>query len=271
MCKFGVCEWCLPVNSASAIELAHKAGFDGLQLSDLGGASQGFPMNSPYVQEFYLQAASDYHIELQSFHPYGLQREGTMLFPPDTPQGESAQESIRKCIDACAEMKIPSLMVSSFFATLIRNRWEFEVYAQHLKRAVELGREKGVRIVYETILNVEHILQMLEIVGPDLTLCYDLFNPLRYTLAPPEDLFTIGLEHIDHFHIKDAPADLKGYVPIGEGVGHTGELVERILQTGYNGWFVSENYYTLQAADSRRDLLTLLENDVKTLRHYTQR
>ena len=271
MCRFGVCEWCLPVNSASAVELAHKAGFDGLQLSDLGGASQGFPMNSPHVQESYLQAAADYHIELQSLHPYGLQREGTMLFPLNTPQGEAAQESIRRCIDACADMGIPSLMVSSFFATLIRNRWEFEVYAQHLKRAVELGREKGVRIVYETILNVEHILQMLDIAGPDLTLCYDLFNPLRYTMSPPEDLFKIGLKHIDHFHIKDAPPDLKGYAPIGKGVGRTEELVEKILRSGYDGWFVSENYYTLQAADSRSNFMTLLENDVETLRKYTLR
>ncbi len=271
MCKFGVCEWCLPVNSASAVQLAEKAGFDGIQLSDLGGASQGFPINNPYVQESYLQAAADHHIELLSLHPYGLQREGTMLFPLDTPQGMAAQESIEKCIDACVDMKIPSLMLSSFFATLIRNRWEFDVYAQHLKRAVEIGRDKGVRIVYECILDVEQIFRMLETVGPELTLCYDLFNPLRYTFGSPEDLFRIGLEHIDHFHIKDAPADLKGYAPIGEGVGNSETLVSEILRAGYDGWFVSENYYTLQSAEKRADFLTLAGEDVKTMKKYVRR
>lgn len=271
MCKLGVCEWCLPVNSASAVEIARKAGFDGLQLSDLGGAAQGFPMNNPHVQESYLRAASDYGIELQSLHPYGLQRDGTMLFPLDTPQGASAQKSIEKCVDACADMHIPNIMLSSFFATLIRNRWEFDVYAEHLKRAVQIGRDKGVRVVYECILDLEHICRMLDIVGPELKLCYDLFNPLRYTFGSPEDVFKIGLEHIDHFHIKDAPSNLKGYVPIGEGCGNIKTLVSQIIQQGYDGWFVSENYYTLQAAENLDDFLALAGEDVATLDTYLRR
>lgn len=268
MCKFGVCEWCLPVNSATAVRWAKEAGFEGLQISDLGGMAQGFPLNDPYVQESYLQAAADCRIELQSLHPYGLQRDGTMLFPLDTPQGQAAQESIIKCIDACADMNIPSLMLSSFFATQIRNRWEFDVFAQHLKRAVEAGRDKGVRIVYESILDLERLEQMLDVVGPELTLCYDLINPLRYTLDTPEDVFKIGLEHVDHFHIKDLPSDLKGYAPIGQGAGDVERMVSKILQSGYDGWFVSENYYTVQAAETKTDLMTLARQDVKTVNGY---
>ncbi|MCD7790151.1 MAG: sugar phosphate isomerase/epimerase, partial [Bacteroides thetaiotaomicron] len=166
MVKFGVCEWCLPVNGASAVEVAGKAGFKGIQLSDLGGESQGFPMNNPYVQESYLKASADYDVELQCLHPYGLQRDGTMLFPLDSTKGESAQRSIERCIDACVDMHIPTLMLSSFFDTLIHNRWEFQVYASHLRRAVEMGKDKGVIISYESILSPEQIFEMFDITGP---------------------------------------------------------------------------------------------------------
>lgn len=268
MCKIGVCEWCLPVNGATAVELASEIGFEGIQISDLGGASNGYPMNDPFIQASYLQAASEHNIMLHSLHPYGLQRDGTMLFPEYTSKGEAARESIRQCVRACADMKIPNLMLSSFFDTLIRNRWELDVYAQHLKYAVQYGAEYGIRITYECILPLPQIYQTLDIVGSELTFCYDLINPIRYTFCTPEELFDIGLERIDHFHIKDLPKDLKGYCPIGEGAAHSEPLVKKIIEQGYHGWFISENYYTLQSANRVGVLRDIAKRDVQILRKW---
>lgn len=264
--QIGVCEWSLPLNGPFAVELAAAAGFEGISLGDLGGAEAGFPMNSRHIQEGYLQAASDCHVTLQSLHPYGLQRQGSMLFPMDTPQGREGMQSLLKCIDACADMGIPQLMVSSFFATLVRNDWEFEMFARMLKYAVELGRDKGVTVVYESVLTPQRILRMIETVGGDLKICYDILNPIRWGTGDPREEIRILDKYIDHFHVKDAPYDLKGYCPIGQGRADFAGTAGVIRDIGFEGWLVSENYYTLMSASSGIDFLDLAAGDIESIK-----
>lgn len=254
------------MNGASAVAVAAEAGFDGIQIGDLGGAGQGYPMNDPAVQATYLQAASDYHIVLQSLHPYGLQRDGTMLFPPDTPQGRQGREDVCRCIDACADMGIPTVMVSSFFATLVRNEWDFDVFAQQLRYACQYGRDKGVRVVYESVLTPERLLRMIETVGEDLTVCYDTLNPIRWGTGEPEKEIPQLIGHIDHFHVKDAPSDLKGYAPLAGGRGRFSQTAGVIRSLGYTGWIVSENYYTTLSAVMKRSFLELARQDIAVIR-----
>lgn len=265
--QFGVCEWSLPVNGPASVALAAAAGFDGIQIGDLGGEEQGFPMSSPAIREGYLQAAADCRVTLHSLHPYGLQREGTMLYPLGTPQGDRGRDSVIRCIDTCAAMSIPTLMLSSFFATLVRNDWDFDVFAGQLAFACRYGRDHGVRIVYESVLSPERILRMIEATRGELTICYDILNPIRWGTGNPQtEIPTLGLEHIDHFHVKDAPDDLKGYALLGQGRGAFADAVRLIRQLGYSGWLVSENYYTLLSAGSGEDFLELARRDCRALR-----
>lgn len=246
--------------------MAAKAGFQGLQVGDLGGAEQGYPMNSPAIQEAYLQAANDCHVQLQSLHPYGLQRAGNMLFPLDTPQGQQGRHEVERCIDACEVMGIPSLMLSSFFATLVRNEWDFQVFASHLRAACQYGRDHGVRIVWESVLSPARILRMIEEVGDDLTICYDMLNPIRWGTGDPIEEIPQLFAYIDHFHIKDAPHDLKGYAMIGEGRGSIAQTAQLIREHGYTGWLVSENYYTLLSATKGTDFIDLARQDLAVVR-----
>ncbi|GHV54615.1 hypothetical protein FACS1894206_07790 [Deltaproteobacteria bacterium] len=264
--QIGVCEWSLPVNGPSAVVMASKAGFEGIQISDLGGAEQGYPLNNPAIQEGYLQMAADYHVVLQSLHPYGLQRTGVMLQPVDTPQGRQGIEEMARCINVSAAMGIPSVMVSSFFATLVRNEWDFTVFADHLRHACRLGQEKGVRIVYESVLPPERILRMIEMVGGNLAICYDTLNPIRWGTGDPRREIPQLAAHIDHFHVKDAPGDLKGYALIGEGRGDFAGAARVIRSIGYSGWVISENYYTLLSAAGGEDFIELAKRDITAVR-----
>ncbi len=264
----GVCEWSLPVNGPGAVALAAKAGFDGIQIGDLGGAEQGYPMNSPAIQEAYLQAAEEHHVVLQSLHPYGLQRTGGMLFPTDTPQGRQGMKDVAKCVEACEAMHIPTLMVSSFFATLLRNEWDFNAFAQQLRYACRIGRDHGVRVVYESVLSPGRIRRMIEAVDGGLTVCYDTLNPIRWGSGDPLKEIPELLPYIDHFHVKDAPFDLKGYALLGEGRGRFREAAEVIRSTGFEGWLVSENYYTTLSAVTGRDFLELAKQDISAIRTY---
>lgn len=265
--QIGVCEWSLPVNGPGAVAIAAKAGFEGIQLSDLGGAEQGYPMNSPAIQEAYMQAAEENHVVLQSLHPHGLQRAGTMLFPTNTPQGEQGKRDLERCIDACEAMGIHNLMVSSFFATLLRNEWDFSAYADQLRHACAYGKDHGVLITYESVLSPERILRILEASGGDnIALCYDMLNPIRWGTGEPVEEIPQLLPYIDHFHIKDAPYDLKGYSLIGKGRGRISGTVELIKAAGYNGWLISENYYTTLSAVSGKDFLSLAKQDIATIK-----
>ena len=66
--KCGICEWSFAVTGPSAIEYAGVIGFDGIQIGDLGGARNCFPLNDPHIQQTYLEASSRFQVQLQSMH-----------------------------------------------------------------------------------------------------------------------------------------------------------------------------------------------------------
>ena len=265
--QIGVCEWSVPTNGPGAVVLAGKAGFQGIQISDLGGAEQGYPLNSPAVQEAYLQAAEDWNVTLHSLHPHGLQRVGNMLFPTNTPQGERGKYEVERCIDACQSMGIPNLMVSTFFATLLRNEWDFDAFADQLRHACAYGKDHGVLITYESVLTPKRLLRLLEACGGDnIAICYDILNPIRWGTGEPVEEIPQLLPYIDHFHVKDAPYDLKGYALLGEGRGRIVGTAELIRELGYHGWLISENYYTTLSAVTGEDFLALAKQDIAAIR-----
>lgn len=246
--------------------MAGKAGYEGIQLGDLGGIAAGFPMNRKSVQEGYMQAAADAGVELQALHPYGLQRQGTMLSLPDTTAWDESRLSLEMCVKACADMGIPELMVSSFFNTAVVNDWDIKVYARHLSYACDLAQEYGIIVSYECALTLPKLLQMLELTGGRAKVCYDVRNPITEGCGyPVEDIPALGAEHISHFHIKDAPEDMKNWCLIGDGISNIDRVAEVIDQTGYTGWFVSENDYSFLAAQSRCDFLELAAEDCRRM------
>lgn len=265
--QIGVCEWSLPVNGPGAVILASKAGFTGLQLGDLGGIEQGYPMNAPAVQEAYQGLSKEYNVSLQSLHPYALQRQGTMLYPVNTPKGEQGRRDLEKCIDVCAAMGIPNVMVSSFFATLIRNEYDFAAFLDQLTHACRYGEDHGVKITYESVLSPKKILRMLESCNSkNIALCYDILNPLRWGTGEPLEEIPTLMPYIDHFHVKDAPDDLRGYALVGEGCCHIGKTAELIKALGYTGWLISENYYSTLSEALDVDFVEAARRDISNIR-----
>ena len=60
--QFGVCEFSFPCWGPLALQMAHEAGFTGMQLADAGGSANSYPLNNKRVQESYLEAAAKYGI-----------------------------------------------------------------------------------------------------------------------------------------------------------------------------------------------------------------
>jgi len=265
--QIGFCEWIFSVNGPFAIQIASEIGFSGMQLGDLGGETKQFPMNNKRVQQGYLEAAEKYNVQLHSMHLFSLVREGTMVFPAKSDKGIRAIESIAKGIDACYAMGIHTLMLSAFFATEIKTTEQFSNYIEILKHACNLGKDKNVRIVFEGVLHIDQFLRMKELVGDELKFCYDTGNPIRWKSGEPaEEIRKLGLDNIDHVHVKDLPADRVGYCLLGDGIGQFDHTFSFLNELGYDGWYITENNYEQPPMGIGADFIELAKKDLSYLR-----
>ena len=264
---YGVCEWSLPVPGPFSPKIAAELGFDGIQIGDLGGAPLNFPLNHPRNQQAYLEAAAEAGIKIHSLHPHTLIREGTMRYPLNSAQGLRAKENLQNIIKACREMNVDTMMVSSFRDSMIRHDYDFVNTAAMLRYACDLGKDAGVRVVYESVLHIDRQLRLLDLVGDDLYILYDTLNPLRYGSGDPiEEMRRIGLERIDHIHVKDAPEEMVGCCLLGTGVGHFEEIAAFLKDFGYSGWYITENYYAQPPFPRGSDSYALAKEDLMTMR-----
>lgn len=264
---FGICEWCLPETGVEAIYHAARLGFDGVQLTECGGWEAGFPLLQPARQSAYRRARDETGIIFQALHLWSLCRLACMIHPVDSPAGAVGQQSIRKAIEACVALEIPVLMLTSGFLCQIKNETDFLQFTQHVKLACEAADAHGVRIVVESALDQADICRMRQMVGASLKICYDTFNPVRFHMASPvQDIEALGTEAIDHFHLKDGPENMIGCSLLGEGVGRFDAVAAAIQNTGYSGWFITENYYAQSPLNRQGRFDEVAARDLATMR-----
>jgi sugar phosphate isomerase/epimerase len=232
--RFAVCEWSLPCAGVEAIQMAAGIGFDGIQLADMGGAGNGFPLASDEaLQNAYRKTSAEFGIVFHSIHPYQLLREGTMIYPKNTPQGERAMTSLRAAIRACRLLGVDELSVTSGFGCEIKDEEGFLLFADMLNFACDEAESCGVHVAFESILPVAQIRRMREATKGRMRICYDTYNMLRFKKGDPRaDLQSLAADDIDHFHLKDAPADNVGCALLGTGCGYFEEVVRLIQEMG---------------------------------------
>lgn len=242
--KYGICEWCLPVNGPAAVEFAARLGFDGIQIGDLGGAGTGFPLLDPALQDMYRAVTERHGITVHSLHTHALTREGGMRHPLNSAEGKAALASFDRALETCSAMSIPTLMVASFAASNVTNDYDMENTVKALALYAERAAARGVALVYEAVTHIDRIMWMLDAAGPGVKLCYDILNPIRFgTGEPALELERLDVARIDHVHVKDMPPDMAGCRFLGEGAGKFRETARTLRAKGYSGWFFVENYY----------------------------
>ena len=272
MSLVGVCEWCLPVNGPFAVDFAAKAGFDGIQLGDLGGSKTGFPMTNECIREGYLEAAARTGIVLHSIDLHSLMQEGGNIYPMNSPEGEAANESIRNGIDSCQAMGISCLNIAAFFQSFVKNDYDLENLIAHLRYACEYGKDRGVYVAYEPGAPVEKIKRILNEV-PDLMLNYDLLNPFSMGFGEPaEELREYGSAIISHVHVKDRAYDSfgrrKGGRFAGEGSGNIPALIHLLKTLGYDKWYFSESeYLNPKTYGVGNDQMLICQKDCQAIRN----
>ena len=271
MSRIGVCEWCLPVNGPYALDFAADAGFEGIQLGDLGGSQMGYPMMNEFIREGYKEAAARTGIVLHSMHLYTLVRDAGHTYPMNSPEGEAACVSIRNGIDSCEAMGIPCLNISAFFQSNVNNDYDWNNLVDHLDYACRYGKDHGVYVAYEPGVPAAKIREILERL-PDLTINYDLTNPRSLGVGEPlEELAELEIAALDHIHVKDSRRNAFGkYLGscfAGEGSGRIREAIHLLKERGYDKWYLSEsNYIQPLPYGVGPDISTVCRKDCEAIR-----
>lgn len=267
----GVCEFSFPCWGELAIKMAKRAGFEGMQLADCGGSEKGYPFSDPFVREVYLQTAYENGIALQAIHLHTLFRQQFIDYAPQSAEGGTARESVRKGAEACRQMEIPAMMVT---VTNVHSREQYDNVCDCLAYAKKCCADNGVRLVVETDLPPAEFYHLQERVGGELTLCFDTMNPTVYGIGRPAALIEeYGIKTIDHFHIKDCRPNARGYFTkyttpftlIGQGESGFADCAEVIRASGYSGWVISETFY-FDASFEGDPVLELAARDAAFLR-----
>lgn len=244
---YGICEWSLPVSGAFAMRIAAEAGYEGIQLGEAGGRRMGYPLNEPRIQQLYRDSAEVCGITLHSLNLGALLAEGTLNYAADTLQGQWARESLLYGMDACRALGIHTVVITVDAPTAEAE----DNMLHHMEYACRLAEERAVEIAMESALPLSDIQRILERVGPDVKICMDLLNPLRFGTGDPREQIRAFGNRISHFHMKDSQHALfqrgeRGCTLLGDGDAGFHRSVETICALGLQEtWMISENYYYL--------------------------
>lgn len=267
--KIGVCEWSFPQVGPASLSLAAAAGYEGIQLGDLGGIASGFPLNDRCVQDAYLEASERLGVCLQAIHPNFLQRQALMVSEEGTAKWDDSMLSLKKGIEACSALGIGEFMLSAYFASWIQNDYEIKRYLKHLNAACDYAQDAGVQVSFEGTMVPENYLRLIEGTKGRLKICYDVRNSLTLGISDARtDIREIGIGNISHFHYKDCLDDLESWCLNGEGAADIAGITEIIKATGYTGWFVSETDYMLLAPRFNYDLLEAARQDCRNMKGF---
>ncbi len=293
--QFGACEFCFPVWGALAIEMAHDAGFQGMQITDGGGYLQphplnngfveyerfgldlrrkdSFPLTDEWVQNDYLEAAAKFGMTLTGIDLYLLDRQGFVKFASGTPQGRQCLETIQNAVHAAAQMNIPSVTIP------LRGMFGVGQHAyalQKLQYAAEVGREYGVQILAAADTGLGYRMEIMDALQGAVKLDFNTIDPLvTASGSAAEMIAALGTDRIGRFRFRDLSADSEGFVTretgraalLGQGDGGFLSCAEAVKSSGYSGWVLSETaYYSVDLNVGGEDYVSLARQDVQTLK-----
>ncbi len=295
--KFAACEYNFPMWGSLALEMAHDAGFDGIEITDGGTYLQPHPMNKgifveverlrpnmmrldnyplldKIVQDDYLNAQAKTGIEITSVYLYFLNAQGFISSKNDTLTGKDALDTIKNAIIAAAQMGIPTVSVPTrgMFGTA-KNLYAL----QKLEYAVQVGEEYGVRIAncFDTTLARE--LEIIDKLGGKLKADFNTIDPAFYAQEPATQMIrALGKERIQQIKMKDVIADHHGFLVketagdalFGQGDSDWKECIEAIKEIEYEGWILSDTpYNSLYLNVNGEDYESLAVKDLAILKN----
>lgn len=265
--KFGFCEWYLPFCGPDTVRFVAKMGYDGIQIGDMGGPANNFPLTNPSLADAYVRAADETGTQLQCLDCISVINNGCLREDPDSKEGRLAYLTMKKGFEACRLMGIKTAFIPSVLKTRIENRYHLKNTIENLRRGNDLAHDMGIEFLYESFSPADVTMDICDASG--VRLVYDTLNPLKYGFSddPAAEIRTYGGKYIHTIHFKDCCESFSGDVPLGTGIGKVKESAKAIREIGFCGWIVNEGtYFTCEAAKAGEDPWRLASEDLLTLK-----
>ena len=267
--QYGFCEWYLPFCGPDTLRFCKEMGYEGIQIADMGGASQNYPMSNPRLADAYMEMSEKTGIEIQCMDILSVVYDGSLRADPDSTLGKQAFMTMRKAFEACRYMGIKAAFIPSVLQTRIDNVFHFHNTGENLRRGKQLADDMGIEFLYESFSPVDKTRALCEKAG-GMRLMYDTLNPLKYGFAddPVNEILDYGTEMIHTIHFKDCNAAFSSDVPLGSGIGRVANCAGAIRQIGYEGWIINEGtYFRSEGVTAGADPWELAAADLQTLKN----
>lgn len=294
--KFGACEYNFPVWGALAMEMAHEAGYDGIEITDGGGYLQphpmnkgifvecerftpglirldGYPLTDKIIQDEYMNARAKTGIEITGIHLYFLNHQGFVSNDNETIQGKEALETIKNAVIAASQMGIPMITIpTKGMFGVAKNLYAF----QKLEYAVKIAEEYGIKIANSFDTSIKRELEIMELLNGKLLADFNTTDPLAFARENPVDMINeLGGKRIAQIKIKDLKKDREGFITqdtseaasIGNGDTEWKECLEAAEKLGFEGYIISDTPFNSSSLNVLgENYISLAKKDLETLK-----
>lgn len=294
--KFGVCEYNFPIWGAFAMEMAHEAGYDGIEITDGGGYLQphpmnkgifvecerftpglvrldGYPLTDKIIQDEYMNARAKTGIEITGIYLYFLNHQGFVSHDNETVQGKEALETIKNAVIAASQMDIPLVTIpTKGMFGVAKNLYAF----QKLEYAVRIAEEYGIKIANSFDTSIKRELEIMEKLNDKLLADFNTADPLVFARENPVDMINkLGGKRIAQIKIKDLKKDREGFITqetseaasIGNGDTEWKECLEAAQKLGFEGYIISDTPFNSSSLNVHgENYLSLAKKDLETLK-----
>lgn len=237
--KYGICQWCLPIEGSACISKVAELGFDAIEL----GLSNDFetdPLRDPAVQQEYLALAKEYGIDLPTFGVNTFCKWGEC----HAENQEICQKIVAVAIEVAHGLGIKLLQVPSFGDGMITTKQELDTTVEFYKYFCTQAKAYGISVSCETALSAEGNLYLLEQVGMDNFKCFfDTQNPFVVHRFASDEIAIALKDYIVEAHAKDGFAGEMSNALLGQGESNYYKTIDALKAIGYDGYIHLENNY----------------------------
>lgn len=222
--KIGVTDWNLRQEAKlEAVALAHKLGFDGVEIS-IGVGTESLPLSDPAAQKAYVEEGRRLQFPIPSTCLNILHRN---VLKAD----KLAQRWVADSIPATRNVGARVILLPFFGKGALQTHEEMDYVADYLREIGPQAEKAQVILGLENTCSAEDSARMVDRARSKAVLVYyDIGNSANQGYDVVKEIRWLGGDRICEFHLKDNPGFL------GQGKIDIPAVVDAIAGIGFHGW-----------------------------------
>ncbi|MER8440593.1 TIM barrel protein [Mesorhizobium sp. M1393] len=216
--QIGVALWKVGDRGLAGFETAAAAGLDHVHI-DLGGPNRGPDLADIGVLAAFGTASRRFGLPITALAVNRLNDLG-LTAPKGSEEASEVRRSILHAIRVADCLQVHRIIIPGFRQSLVRTPEDMAKTAEVLRFALGPAQAAGITLAYESGLDSERTLQLLQAVGqPGICVQFDTGNPAIYGHSAASNWARLADVASPDVHLKDAlGVSVEGDLPLGDGV-----------------------------------------------------